>query len=89
MNSKATSDFWREYEKLPDSVKDLAKKAYQFFKDYPSHPGLQFKKVNDDPEVYSVRVSLYYRSLGVKEGDTIIWFWIGNHDSYDKLIKSL
>lgn len=88
MNSKATPDFWKEYEKLPDPIKDLAKKSYSLFKDNPAHPGLQFKKVNDEPQVYSVRVSLYYRSLGVKDGDTVIWFWIGDHDSYNKMIKS-
>ena len=89
MISKATSDFWKEYEKLPVAVKDLAKKSFELFKQNPAHPGLQYKKVNNDPLVYSVRVSLSYRSLGVKDGDTIIWFWIGDHDSYDKLIRSL
>ena len=89
MNSKATKDFWREYEKLPDSVKDLAKKSYELFKNNQSHPSLQFKKVNNDPQVYSVRITLYYRALGVKDNDTIIWFWIGNHGDYDKLVNSL
>jgi hypothetical protein len=73
---------------LPESIKDLAKRAYNLFKDNPAHPGLQFKKVNDNPEVYSVRITRAYRSLGVKDEDTIIWFWIGTHDGYDKLIKT-
>ncbi len=73
---------------MPESIKDLAKRAYNLFKDNPAHPGLQFKKVNDNPEVYSVRITRAYRSLGVKDEDTIIWFWIGTHDGYDKLIKT-
>jgi len=37
-----------------------------------------------------VRISLGYRAVGVKsDGDEIIWFWIGPHAEYDKLIKGL
>jgi len=25
-------------------------------------------------------------ALGVREGDTMIWFWIGLHADYDRLI---
>jgi hypothetical protein len=30
-----------------------------------------------------------YRALGVKEGDEIIWFWIGSHADYDRLLSRL
>ena len=56
-----------------------------FFRENPSHPSLQFKKV-DEPNVYSVRVGLGYRALGVLEGSDIVWFWIGPHSEYDKMI---
>jgi len=52
------------------------------------HPGLRFKKVIDDPPTYSVRITQSYRALGVKDNNTIIWFWIGNHDEYEQLISS-
>jgi len=29
---------------------------------------------------------LGYRALGVLEGSTVIWFWIGLHADYDRLI---
>jgi hypothetical protein len=48
-------------------------------------PSLQFKKV-DEPNVYSVRVGLGYRALGMMDGTDIVWFWIGSHSEYDKLI---
>jgi len=38
-------------------------------------------------EVYSVRVGLHYRALGTAVDDGIIWFWIGTHADYDKLIR--
>ena len=89
MISKTTSDFWKAYYALPIASQNLAKKAYELFQSNPLHPSLQFKKVNNEPTVYSVRISLSYRALGVKDGDTIIWFWVGNHDSYDRLISGL
>jgi hypothetical protein len=27
-----------------------------------------------------------YRALGVRRDDTIVWFWIGSHADYDKLL---
>jgi hypothetical protein len=47
---------------------------------------LRFKKVHLTEPVYSVRVSLDYRAVGVVTGETIIWYWIGNHDDYEKLL---
>jgi len=36
---------------------------------------------------WSVRVGLYHRSLAVKHGDDMVWFWIGSHADYDKLVR--
>jgi len=29
----------------------------------------------------------HYRALATEEGDDFIWFWIGNHDEYNRLIS--
>jgi hypothetical protein len=34
-----------------------------------------------------VRVGIAYHALGVEDGGTIVWFWIGNHDEYEQLIN--
>ncbi|MEX0844937.1 MAG: hypothetical protein WD022_06630 [Balneolaceae bacterium] len=86
MISRTTERFWKCYERLPGSIKEKAKKAYHFFEENPAHPSLRFKKVNNAPKVYSVRVSIEYRALGVMEEGEIIWFWIGSHDDYEELI---
>jgi hypothetical protein len=36
---------------------------------------------------WSVRVGIHYRALAVKEGDDMIWFWIGTHSKYDQLTR--
>jgi hypothetical protein len=33
-----------------------------------------------------VRIGRGYRALGRRQGDTLVWFWIGTHDDYDRLI---
>jgi hypothetical protein len=40
--------------------------------------------VHSSEPIYSVRISLNYRAVGVIEGDVIIWYWIGSHADYEK-----
>ena len=63
--------------------------AYRMFSEDPSHPGLNFKQVHTSRPIFSARVSLGYRALAVRDGDTLIWFWIGSHADYDKLLSRL
>ncbi len=79
----ATSVFWDCYQRLPNTVQLLADKNYELLKLDPVHPSLHFKKVG----IYrSVRVGIAYRALGIEDGNTVVWFWIGNHDEYERLI---
>ncbi len=89
MNSTATERFWKCYAALPAEVKTQAREAYALFARDPYHPGLRFKRIHSTRPIFSVRVSLQYRALGVAEGDEIIWFWIGSHAEYDSLLKRL
>ncbi|HEY7390807.1 MAG TPA: hypothetical protein VH640_19990 [Bryobacteraceae bacterium] len=36
--------------------------------------------------VYSARIGLDYRALAVMRKDRIVWYWIGNHADYDRLV---
>jgi len=85
MKSSTTRRFRTAYADLPEGVQRKARLAYQLFRENPNHPSLQFKKV-DEPDIYSVRVGLGYRALGMMEGSDMVWFWIGSHSEYDKLI---
>jgi hypothetical protein len=71
---------------LPSEVQARARRAYRLFRQNPSHPSLNFKKVNDQDNIYSARVGLGHRVLGQLDGEEIVWFWIGAHDEYDKLL---
>ena len=56
---------------------------------HPSYPSLQFKKLGDrnGQEIWSVRVTFSYRALAIKRSDGYLWFWIGDHKTYDTLIS--
>ena len=86
MKSRTTRKFWRHFEALPEDIQERARIAYGRFREDPSHPSLQFKKVNDQANVYSVRIGIAYRALGIFDGDTVIWFWIGHHDEYERML---
>ena len=86
MRSSTTRRFRELFANLPEPVRFQAVRAYRLFRINPMHPGLRFKKVDDDPDTYSVRVGLGHRALGVLKGDEITWYWIGPHDEYDRLV---
>ena len=87
MISRATPDFWACFSRLPDNIQATAKAAYGLWSANPRHPSLHFKTVPSAGEgVWSVRVGIHWRALGVREGAAMIWFWIGSHADYDRLI---
>ncbi len=86
MKSRTTDKFWKCYDELPAEIRKQAREAYRLFRQDPYHPGLHFKRVHSAEPVFSARVSRNYRSVGIVQGDEIIWFWIGTHDAYERLI---
>ena len=87
MKSRATPRFWSAYRELPLDVQATAQKAYRLFREDPNHPSLQFKRVHDREAMYSVRITLGYRAVGLLQDDGITWFWIGSHAAYDRLLR--
>lgn len=83
MNHSANADFWFCYRKLPEDIQRIADKSYALLRSNPRHPSLQFKKVGD---LWSARVNLNYRALAVEVPDGYVWFWLGTHKEYEKLL---
>lgn len=89
MKSSVTKAFRKQLAQLPIKVQKQANKAYALWLEEPYHSSLQFKRVSQRQPIYSARVGLNYRVLGLLEGDHIYWFWIGIHSEYDELLKRL
>lgn len=89
MNSVTTERFRKSFDKLPIKIKSKAKQAYALWKIDPFHSSLTFKQVHNQKPIYSVRIGFSFRALGVKENDTLVWFWIGSHEDYNSLINQV
>ena len=85
---ETSAAFWRSYNALPRNIREQADRQFALLKDNPRHPSLQFKKltVKGGKEFHSARVTLDYRAVAVRQGETFVWFWIGDHKTYDNLI---
>ena len=85
MNSHITDKFRKAFAELPADVRKQPRQAYLLLNPY--HPSLRFKSIHSTRPIYSVRIGQDYRGVGIRDGDDIIWYWIGSHADYDKLIR--
>jgi hypothetical protein len=72
-------DFWKYYEKLPKHIKTLADRKFELFKEDSSHLSLDFSKKGS---AGTVNIGHHYRTIAFREGEDIVWFWIGSHVDY-------
>ena len=86
MTHRASVRFWDAYNRLPPDIQSQADKQFELLKRDPRHPSLQFKKVG---KIWSARVNLAIRALAVEDGDNFVWFWIGDHREYERLVRTI
>jgi len=79
----AAPSFWRCYDALPEAVRELADKQFALLKDDPRHPSLHLKRVG---RFRSARIGRQHRALAVDVEDGLLWWWIGTHAEYDRLL---
>ena len=89
MQHRAATDFWHQYNALPGEVRTRADKQFSLLKANPQHPSLQFKRVGErhGQEIWSARVTFNHRALAIKRADVYLWFWIGDHKTYEAVIS--
>ena len=85
MRHFASSKFWSSYEKLRPPIQRSADKNFALLKADSRHPSLHLKKVG---WFWSVRAGNGYRAKGVDIEEGILWVWIGEHDEYERVIRS-
>ena len=83
---KTIDRFWKCLDRLPENVQKVARENFELLKINPKHSSLHFKKIG---KLWSARVGLNYRTLAVQDGEDFIWVWIGTHDEYDKMLKTM
>jgi hypothetical protein len=85
---RASTAFWHAYRALAPDIRRRADKQFSFLRANAQHPSLQFKKIGErqGQELWSARVSLNHRALAIKRPYGYLWFWIGDHETYETLI---
>ncbi len=86
MNHLTLPRFWQHYHALPEEIQELAYKNFQLLKRDPHHPSIQLKKVGKRRELWSARVGSNFRALATEKPDGLVWFWIGKHADYERLL---
>ena len=89
MKSHINKEFRKCFLQLPDRIKKQARDNYRMWRVNPRHASLEFKRVSQKNPVYSVRVGLGWRALGIVYEDNIIGYWIGSHEDYNKRINKV
>ena len=84
--SHTNKQFRKLLAELPPEIQKQARQAYLTWLRDSWHPSLRFKQIHPTDPIYSVRISLGWRTVGIRSGDIVIWYWIGSHADYDKLI---
>lgn len=84
MKHRASREFWRFYRDLPDDIQKLADDNYAILKENSKHPSLHLKKVG---QFWSARVGMHFRAVAVEDGDDLVWFWVGHHGAYERLLR--
>ena len=87
MNSATLPSFRSAYQKLDGTLRNQAKKAYRLWISNPFHNSLRFKCINAKEDIWPVRITQGCRAVGILKGDTVTWFWIGNHDDYKRFFS--
>ena len=79
--------YWETFDDLPIDVKKLAEKNYKLWKESKNSPGLRFKQIHKTLPIYSFRVGMKHRTVGVETSDNkIAWFWVGSFETFNKTI---
>lgn len=90
LGSTLSPKFFRTYRHLPPGIRAKARESYRLFVADPASVKFKaIKRLADGNQLCSARVTRDYRVLGVLANDIVIWFWIGQHDNYERLIREL
>lgn len=89
LKSYTTRQFRDCYAGLPENIKLTARKNYRIWQKNHLHPSLHYKQVHNTRPIFFARVGLSYRVLGIENNGSMIWFWIGSHNEYDRLLNQM
>jgi len=89
VTSRTTKRFRKLLAALPPHVQKQARESYRIWMRDPWHPSLQFKQIHPTRPIFSARVGLDWRAVCIRSGDAAVWYFIGSHADYERLIATM
>jgi hypothetical protein len=87
MKSFRDSTFKKLYLQLPEKIKILAINCYKLWRTNHLHPSLHYKRIGND--FRSIRIGYHFSALARIRNNCVVWFWIGSHEEYSKLLDQI
>lgn len=90
MKHRALKSFWKDYEKLPEELKEKARKAFFLFKENPRHQSFQTHHIKGtgNPKIFEGYLDKGYRFTFHYEDDAAVFRRIGPHSIIDEEERS-
>jgi len=88
MVSKVTGGFRDSLRHAPADIRKAAIDSYRMFRADPLNRRLGFSKVQGN--IWRAEIKdTGWRVIGLRQGDTIIWDFLGDHSKYVHYLKTL
>ena len=81
--SRRLKSFRKLYDDLPLPARALAVETYKKWTKNPDTLGLHFKPLRGYDDIWSINVGDHYRAVAVRDGNTVVWIWIGTHEAFN------
>ena len=79
MRISFTKPFKRDYEGLPQNIRDQIDKQIVQLMENPKHPSLHIKKMEGRPSIWEARITKGYRMTFQIDGDVFLLRRVGPH----------
>ncbi len=79
MKIQTTKPFDKDYDALPEFIKDRADKQFILLLENPNHPSLRLKKIKGHSEIWEGRITKSYRFTFQISKEIYILRRIGTH----------
>ena len=80
MKIQTTKTFDKDYDALPEHVKDRTDKQFILLLENPNHPSLRLKKIRGHPDIWEDKITKSYRFTFQISGEMYMLRRIGTHD---------
>lgn len=90
MKSIFTERFWVNYEKYFSDFQEIILDKVEEWETEPFRPVLDYIKISPVNDIWSIKIiNRKVRLFGIKDGNTMTWFFIGSHEEFIDFIPVL